>query len=692
MVKVQFGLRGTGNVIGPNTATDRAIAIYNLATGKVIQNSPVIINSGGSVNIPAGQGYFIGAINIFDSPILTGTPEITTTPPLGDNTHKIADTAFVIANSGGSGDVHGPAGATDAAVALFNGATGKIIRNSTVIINTLGDVNIPAGRKYYIGSVPLGTGDVAGPGSATNNAIVVFDGGTGKIIKNSLVTINSLGSVNLPSGQGYYVGSVNILYNTTLTGTSYISATPPIRDASLKIANTDYVDTFGVAGNKIFTALGDIPVGLGSASAGVLHLGLAGQFLMVYGGTPSWVTVTPGTGDVHGPAVSTDHAIARYDGVLGKTLLDSPAATVSDTGQITALSFTTTLSHTSISISGNAIASADLLPPYTAATDLRLYTASSGNLQIYLGIGYASFNGSRITGVQTVSPITGDSNDVASIDYVNTFGIANNKIFDTLGDLVVGTGNDTAGRLPIGTAGQFLMVYGGAPAWLTPTGFGNVSGPGVSTDRAIARYNSTTGKLLLNSPVTIADDGTVDGVKTVSPTGGTAYNAASKDYVDTFAVAYNKIFTAVGQIPVGTGSGTASVLSVGTNGQFLMMYGGGPSWQTPTLGNVTGPASVTSDGNIAIFNGTTGKIIKDSTLNISDFPRIKRGKDYYIAAAGDYIYHNMGADVAFVVTVKGVIPYVVVVDNHTVNAVLLHGFSLAGINSAVTVDWVAVAL
>lgn len=46
-----------------------------------------------------------------------------------------------------------------------------------------------------------------------------------------------------------------------------------------------------------------------------------------------------GTGDVTGPASSTDNAIARFDGIGGKTLQDMPLATVNDSGHITAVRF-----------------------------------------------------------------------------------------------------------------------------------------------------------------------------------------------------------------------------------------------------------------------------------------------------------------------------------------------------------------
>lgn len=49
---------------------------------------------------------------------------------------------------------------------------------------------------------------------------------------------------------------------------------------------------------------------------------------------------------------------------------------------------------------------------------------------------------------------------------------------------------------------QFLRGDG---SWATPAGSGDVAGPASSTDNAVVRFDSTTGKLLQNSAVTIAD-------------------------------------------------------------------------------------------------------------------------------------------------------------------------------------------
>ena len=48
-----------------------------------------------------------------------------------------------------------------------------------------------------------GTGDVTGPGSSTDTAVVRFDGVTGKVIENSLALLSDVGNLGVPAN-GYY--------------------------------------------------------------------------------------------------------------------------------------------------------------------------------------------------------------------------------------------------------------------------------------------------------------------------------------------------------------------------------------------------------------------------------------------------------------------------------------------------------
>jgi hypothetical protein len=94
------------------------------------------------------------------------------------------------------GDVVGPAGATDNAVARFDGTTGKIIQNSVVIIDDAGNItgvgtingkSLPASGNF---------GNVTGPGVSTDNALARWDGTSGQFIQNSVAVLDDAGNLS----------------------------------------------------------------------------------------------------------------------------------------------------------------------------------------------------------------------------------------------------------------------------------------------------------------------------------------------------------------------------------------------------------------------------------------------------------------------------------------------------------------
>lgn len=178
--------------------------------------------------------------------------------------------------------------------------------------------------------------------------------------------------------------------------------------------------------------------------------------------------------------------------------------------------------------------------------------------------------------------------------------------------------------LPAGTNGHFLKTQGAAanPVWAAAgSGSGDVVGPGSATDNAVVRFDSTTGKLVQDSVVTIADTtGNMAGVGTLNThtiPGGSA---------DTFALLAasqsltNKklgSLTSNGFVKTSGGDGT---LSVDTS-TYLTAN------QTVTLsGDVTGSGSTAITTTIASAAVTYAKI-----QNISATSRILGRKT---AAAG----------------------------------------------------------
>jgi hypothetical protein len=116
--------------------------------------------------------------------------------------------------------------------------------------------NLPTNTTYWNlmaqqGAAGAGSGDVSGPSSATDNAIARFDLATGKLIQNSLVTVDDNGSVNIPAGQQYLVNGSpvegysdeqaqdavgTILTDTTTIDFTYTDLTPEIK-ADVKSAS-----------------------------------------------------------------------------------------------------------------------------------------------------------------------------------------------------------------------------------------------------------------------------------------------------------------------------------------------------------------------------------------------------------------------------------------------------------------------
>ncbi len=89
-VNVPGGASGSGDVVGPASSTDNAIARFNLATGKLLQDSPVTVGDTGNM---AG----VGTLNTHTIPGGTGTLALTTDIPTALGV--FADIQFVAPSS-----------------------------------------------------------------------------------------------------------------------------------------------------------------------------------------------------------------------------------------------------------------------------------------------------------------------------------------------------------------------------------------------------------------------------------------------------------------------------------------------------------------------------------------------------------------------------------------------------------------
>lgn len=142
---------------------------------------------------------------------------------------------------GGTGDVVGPAGATDEAIARYNTATGKLIQNSLVTISDTGDIQGPDGMTINpTGELNLGGNDtvklydsgLTNPRISTSSSGGSFQGTGGNPNLGQNVTIQlgfaSDGGVGFPAGAiGWGVGGAD----TVLRLRNQVHGGPIVLDA-----------------------------------------------------------------------------------------------------------------------------------------------------------------------------------------------------------------------------------------------------------------------------------------------------------------------------------------------------------------------------------------------------------------------------------------------------------------------------
>ena len=184
------------------------------------------------------------------------------------------------------------------------------------------------------------------------------------------------------------------------------------------------------------------------------------------------------------------------------------------------------------------------------------------------------------------------------ISYDNTTGVVTNAAPDQTVSLTDGTAIDVTGTYPnftinntapdqtvVLTAGTGISTSGTYPNFTitntSPSAGGDVVGPASATDNAVARYDSTTGKLIQNSTVTINDNGTLGAV-----------NGISFDTTPTSAP------TAEGSLSWNSSDGTLDLVMKG--GNVVQQIG---EEQYYTVRNETG--STIANGTPVMANGVT---------------------------------------------------------------------------------------
>lgn len=138
----------------------------------------------------------------------------------------------------------------------------------TITGNGTGVPNLEAGTKLNGVAFPASFGDVAGPGSSTDNAIPRFDSTTGKIIQNSGITVddsNIMTTAGLITANGG-ISTTTVSASAAITANGGITLGGAISGADQTVSRVNLKD-YGEVTNAIGSVGGgtqDIDVALGN--------------------------------------------------------------------------------------------------------------------------------------------------------------------------------------------------------------------------------------------------------------------------------------------------------------------------------------------------------------------------------------------------------------------------------------------
>jgi hypothetical protein len=530
----------------------------------------------------------------------------------------LADTGWVCtSNQGGTIDV------TPITWSQFSGAGSYLAGNGLDLIGNTFSVKAngttldvsSSGVKIsdtYAGQTSITTVGTIGTGTWAGTAIAADHGGTGLtsytigdlIYASGTTTLSKLPDV--ATGNALISGGVGVAPSWGKIGlTTHVSGTLPIANGGTNATATP--------------TSGAVAYGTGTAYAFSLA-GTVGQVLISGGtGSPTWANY--GGGDVTGPSSSTNHAIARFDGITGKIIQNS-GVTIDDNANVAgarSLQFSGSVPATALNgmmwydSSTNTLNIKQNQVTQQIGEEIYIYGRASENIVdgqvIYVSGSYGT------TGVVTFEPAPIGLTDASKIIGIATETIAKNSFgritaFGTIHDLSTSPG-----------------FADGDVLWYDPTVVGGYtktepSAPnikcqvGIITKAAGGTNGSIAVKILPGSTLGGTDSnvqfGTLANNDLIQYSTSLGYWRNVATSTVSVGTATNLAGGAAASIPYQSASGTTAFLVSGAGDANKVLQSNGtsaPSWVTPVAYATVTDDTTTNAVRYPLFaNQTTGSL------------------------------------------------------------------------------------
>jgi len=613
-------------------------AITAGATSLVVVSGTTLL---GGVTIPSGRTFTL----VIDPD--TALEEIVDATAVSTNTFTITR-----AIDGSTAQAH------SAGAVVRHMAIGRDLRDANLHAEASAYYNDGSGTGHTMHGIGSGEGDVVGTlksqtltnktltaptisdpvftGTPTAPSSIVFEGTNADPYETTLTVVEPTqdNTITLPNTTGtvVIVDATQTLTNKTLTS-PIISGSPVITGLSSagmissSATPKDYVDSILGSATAAATSAASAATSAASAATSASSASTSASNALTSANSASTSATAAATSAASAATSATAAATSATSAAASATTAanSATAAATSATSAATSASSALTSANSASTSAASALTSAN-----SAATSASTMAASVAAA----ATSAASAATSASSAATSASSALTSANSAATSAASAAAAVA--ASFDAKGDLLVGTGAGAFDQLTVAATNGYILSVNSATAtglaW-TAANAGDITavnvtspitGGGTGGDVTISIQAATTaqsGAVQLTdstASTSVTTAATPNSVKSAYDLANTANTAASSAQTTANAAVPKSDYTAKGVILVGTGTGTYTAQTVGTDGQYLQAdsaQADGVKWATvDALPSQTG-----NTGKYLTTNGTTASwaaIITDPTPSV----------------------------------------------------------------------------